>query len=333
LTDYPASLPFTGFVPGNWAPRGTFTAPKGAIFIHDNSTQENGFPTNGGHWWVADGATALCRMSLDSTGHWVIPPGLPGNLCANSVVGTPGQFDYDAARSLIYVPDVKTSVWRLHLAENPDGSGKEIVSSVEVRPTSNPLPEGSGLDALTLSDGGTFFYVTSKSNPNVWACINPSDPTLATTRCKQIANSTDGKKLLDISYNHVTHSLFLGQVRGVTEIKNVDACFALTTPCLPQLSQITFAGPVLQPQSMVSFGRFLYIGDENGNVFQANVDTSLFTDPNAQRVLIYGQGFGGFVTGLGVDPVDGLQIFTDPLLKNVNQAALVTRLPLCPATP
>jgi hypothetical protein len=319
-------------VPGNWAPRGTFTAPKGAIFIHDNSTQENGFPTNGGHWWVADGATALCRMSLDSSGHWVIPPGLPGNLCANSVVGTPGQFDYDAARSLIYVPDVKTSVWRLQLAENPDGSGKEIAGSVEVRPASNPLPEGSGLDALTLSDGGTFFYVTSKSNPNVWACINPSDPTLATTRCKQIANSTDGKKVLDNSYNHVTHSLFLGEVRAVSEIVNVDACFALTTLCVPRISQITLSALVLQSMAMVSFGRFLYVGQEGGNVWQANVDPN-FADPNSGRVVSYAQGLGGFVTGFGVDPVDGLQIFADPMLKNVNQAALVTRLPLCPPTP
>jgi hypothetical protein len=332
LTDYPASLPFTGFVPGNWAPRGTFTAPKGAIFIHDNSTQENGFPTNGGHWWVADGATALCRMSLDSSGHWVIPPGLPGNLCANSVVGTPGQFDYDAARSLIYVPDVKTSVWRLQLAENPDGSGKEIAGSVEVRPASNPLPEGSGLDALTLSDGGTFFYVTSKSNPNVWACINPSDPTLATTRCKQIANSTDGKKVLDNSYNHVTHSLFLGEVRAVSEIVNVDACFALTTLCVPRISQITLSALVPQSMAMVSFGRFLYVGQEGGNVWQANVDPN-FADPNSGRVVSYAQGLGGFVTGFGVAPVDGLQIFADPMLKNVNQAALVTRLPLCPPTP
>jgi hypothetical protein len=330
LLDYPKSLPITT-VPGNWVPRGTFSAPAGALFIHDNSTVENGFPTHGGHWWVSD-SDGFCRMGLDATGHWVVPVGKPANLCLRNN-DQPGQADYDAARQIVYVPGRKTSVWRVQLADNANGSGKEIINFGEVRPAVSPLPEGSGWSAAAINDTGTFLYAVSRNNPNVWACINPFDATLKTVTCKHIANGIDNRKVLGASYNHVTHSLWLAETINLSEFPNIDSCFALTTPCHGTITEITFFALLFHPNSVLSFGRFLYVGDDTGRVVQSNLDTIPALDPNAGRFLTYTSGMGGVVTGLGADPVDGLQIFADPLLPNTHFNAQVTREVLCPATP
>jgi hypothetical protein len=130
----------------------------------------------------------------------------------------------------------------------------------------------------------------------------------------------------------VTHSLFLGEFRGLTEIANVDTCFALSSPCVPTLSPITFSGLLVQPLVLLSFGRFLYAADEDARIVQANLDHNP-ADPNAGRVFQYAFGLGSFPTGLGADPVDGLQVFVDPGLRGATGNALATRLPLCPPTP
>jgi hypothetical protein len=101
---------------------------------------------------------------------------------------------------------------------------------------------------------------------------------------------------------------------------------------VPQLSPITFSGLLLQPFILLSFGRFLYAIDENARIVQANLDSNP-ADPNAGRVSQYAFGLGSLPTGLGADPVDGLQVFVDPGLKGTTGNALVTRLPLCPDTP
>jgi hypothetical protein len=331
LADYPASLPFQ-VAAGNWAGRGTFTASHGALFIADNSTVENGVRTGGGHWWVSDEGFGLCRMDLDATGHWVVPPGRAVNLCA-AVGDVLGQPDYDAARGYIYVPGRKTSVWRVQLAEAADGSGKEIVRVAEVRPSSQPLPEGSGLDALALNDDGSQFYVVSRNNANIWACINPADLTLLTTRCKQVGKGADNRKMSSISYNHTTHAIWMAETINLTTVDNADGCFALNSPCQAHITGITFSAFLLHPTSVLNYGRFLYIGDDTGKITQVNLDLNFLADPNAGRIDTYAFGMGGVVTGMGANPADGLQVFADPLLPNTHLFAEVTRMPLCPATP
>jgi hypothetical protein len=51
-------------------------------------------------------------------------------------------------------------------------------------------------------------------------------------------------------------------------------------------------------------GCFLYVGDENGNVWSANVDPN-FADPNAGRMVLYAQGLGGFAVTMRGEAIPG----------------------------
>jgi hypothetical protein len=84
-----STLPAGGFVigqppvvnPANWSPN-VFTAPAQGIFVPDASVNENNDPaqppTNGGHNWVFDQGSTLCRVvdqgSAAGTTAWQIPP-------------------------------------------------------------------------------------------------------------------------------------------------------------------------------------------------------------------------------------------------------------------
>ena len=84
-----STLPAGGFVigqppvvnPVNWSPN-VFTAPAQGIFVPDASVNENNDPaqppTNGGHNWVFDQGSTLCRQvdvgTAAGTTAWSIPP-------------------------------------------------------------------------------------------------------------------------------------------------------------------------------------------------------------------------------------------------------------------
>src|ERR1700761_777127 len=64
----------------NWSP-GVFTAPAQGIFVPDLSVTENNagvIPTNGGHNWVFDQGSTLCKVqdvgSAAGVTAWAIPP-------------------------------------------------------------------------------------------------------------------------------------------------------------------------------------------------------------------------------------------------------------------
>jgi hypothetical protein len=182
---------------------------------------------------------------------------------------------------------------------------------------------------------GTFLYAASHNNATVWGCANPSSPTFATTRCKPIAHGVENGNVTSLSYNPVTHSLWLAEPNNVSEVDHVDTCFVQLKNCRAHATTIGTAALLPHPTALQSFGRFLYVGDDFGRVAQANVQAfNVVANPNGGRVVpVYASGTGGVVTGFGVDPTDGLQVFADPLVPGAHGLGLVTRLPLCPSTP
>jgi hypothetical protein len=83
-TQFPAGGFIVGLPPvqtaANWSPA-IFTGTAGSLFIPDNSTREfndpNGPPTGGGHNWVFDQGSALCKETdvgtKKATTSWAIP--------------------------------------------------------------------------------------------------------------------------------------------------------------------------------------------------------------------------------------------------------------------
>jgi hypothetical protein len=87
-----SSFPAGGYVVGinpptaaNWSPN-VFTGTTGSLFIPDDSTNEGntaaGSPTHGGHNWVFDLGSTLCKETdVGSAGGmptaWAIPPNAP----------------------------------------------------------------------------------------------------------------------------------------------------------------------------------------------------------------------------------------------------------------
>jgi hypothetical protein len=90
-----STFPTGGFVIGsaqfpvasNWSPNG-FTEPAGSLFIPDSSVNEHNDPvlplTGGGHNWVFDQGTTLCKVTDTGPGGavatgWAIPPNSSNN--------------------------------------------------------------------------------------------------------------------------------------------------------------------------------------------------------------------------------------------------------------
>ena len=182
------------------------TAPAGGLWLPDGTAA-------GGHLWVADHVTGLCRV--DPTPANPDFPGVLGSLAAcynfglGRAAGTAGQPAYDPDGGFVYLPDTSSKsrgVTRLSL----NTLGARLVTPTVIAPTAGL--GGNQPSAVALGPDGKL-YVGFRKNGSIVRITNPGG---AGQTVEQVGRSSDGQPVRSMAF--ADDDLYLGESRLLTVV-------------------------------------------------------------------------------------------------------------------
>jgi streptogramin lyase len=238
------------------------TSPSGTLWLPGQL---------GGHLWIADHTSGLCR--LDPTAPGSATPLAINSATCNLAASSPGQPDFDSTTNFVYVPDNSSKsqgVWRLIF----DPATETVVTDIRLAPTAGL--GGNRPSAVAFSHYDGKLYVSFLKNGNISRIATPAG---ASQIVEAAGSSSDGRRVVGLAF--VDWDLYLAEKDQVTRI----GC-ATSTLCKGSCKATAIGVNVATPGALTAddTNRILYTADLT-KVYRFTLATSTLDTMSSQGSL------------------------------------------------